>query len=71
MADFHHDETATLIRMANQIATAFRAEPEPAAVAAIADHVGHFWTRGMRTRLAAIAADVDQPLDPLVRKAVG
>ncbi|ACA16814.1 conserved hypothetical protein [Methylobacterium sp. 4-46] len=65
------DQTAKLIRMANQIATFFHPYPEEEAVAGIARHVKDFWTPKMRDALAAACADGAAGLDPLVLRAFG
>lgn len=64
-----HDDSAALVRMANQIAAAFRSQP--GAEAGIADHLRQFWTRGMRERLRGLAVEGEAPLDPLVLQALG
>jgi len=65
-------QNETLIRMANQIAAFF--EPmadQDAAIGAIAQHLGRFWTPRMRQRLAhAVDAGQDNGLHDLVRIAV-
>jgi hypothetical protein len=70
-AGIPHDDAATLIRMANQIATAFRLEPEDKAVPAMREHIGKFWTRAMRTRLNTLAAADTPDLDARIRRAFG
>ncbi|MBT9291455.1 formate dehydrogenase subunit delta [Prosthecodimorpha staleyi] len=71
MPGIAHDDAATLIRMANQIATAFRLEPEDRAVPAMREHIGKFWTRAMRTRLKTLAAADTPDLDARIRRAFG
>jgi len=44
---------ASLVRMANQIASFFGAQPGDQAVAATADHISKFWDPRMRAALAA------------------
>ena len=56
-----------LIHMANQIATAFHAEGEAAAIAMTADHIGKFWDPRMRAGLAAALAG--EGLGPVARAA--
>ena len=50
--------TPTLVRMANQIAGFFRAQPGDAAVAATADHIKKFWDSRMRKDLAVHRATI-------------
>ncbi|MFE1600372.1 formate dehydrogenase subunit delta [Methylobacterium sp. ID0610] len=65
------DQTAKLIRMANQIATFFHPYPEEEGVSSVAKHIQDFWTPKMREALAAYCAADGQGLDPLVLKAFG
>lgn len=66
-----HDDAAHLIRMANQIATAFRLEPDDKAITAMREHIGKFWTRAMRERLKALATTAAPDLDARIRRAFG
>ncbi len=59
-----------LIRMANQIALAFRLEPRERALASVADHIKSFWTPKMRRDIAAHAALGGEGLDPLALAAL-
>ena len=59
-------ENTRLLIMARQIADFFRAYPEDEAVAAIADHINHFWTRRMRDDFLAFARARPDEVDPLV-----
>jgi formate dehydrogenase subunit delta len=59
-----------LIRMANQIATFFRAYPEGQAVKEVHDHLMAFWTPSMREKLRACARSKGGELDPVVTKAI-
>jgi formate dehydrogenase subunit delta len=59
-----HGEVATLARMANQIASFFRAYPHEAAAHGVRDHIAAFWTPTMRAELTAHADEL--ALDPLV-----
>ena len=54
-----------LAYMANQIATAFRAQPGEAA-AAVADHINKFWEPRMRAQLLAQLDAGGAGLDPTV-----
>ena len=56
---------AKLIHMANQIADNFRIQPEPVAIAAIAEHIARYWTPRMRREILAHAAAGGAGLDPL------
>jgi formate dehydrogenase subunit delta len=55
-----------LAYMANQIATAFRAQPRDAAAAAVADHINKFWEPRMRARLFERLDAGGPGLDPVV-----
>lgn len=57
--------TPTLVRMANQIASFFRVQPEAEAVAATADHIRKFWDPRMRRDLTAHLKAGGAGLDPL------
>ena len=59
-----------LAMMANQIGAFFKAQGEPEAPAAIADHLKKFWDPGMRADIVAHLASGGAGLDPLVAKAV-
>ncbi len=61
--------TPTLVRMANQIAGFFRAQPGDAAVAATADHIKKFWDPRMRKDLAVHLQAGGAGLDPLALEA--
>ena len=50
-------ETATLVRMANQIAGYFKVYPEEEAVAEITKHLKSFWDPRMRLRLIHAITD--------------
>lgn len=65
----HHTSPAEqIVRMANQIATAFRHLPETEAVVHIREHIEQFWTRRMREHLADLVHRHD--IHPVVRQAV-
>lgn len=53
---------ASIVRMANQIAVAFAAAPDPAA--ATAEHIASFWDPRMRAQLRAAAAEEKSGLHP-------
>lgn len=55
-----------LAYMANQIATAFRAQPREGAAAAVADHINKFWEPRMRAQLLAQLDAGGAGLDPTV-----
>jgi len=59
-----------LVYMANQIATAFGAQGEDAAVAQTADHIQKFWTPQMRRDLLSLAKTDDSAFKPALRKAL-
>lgn len=55
-----------LVRMANQIATFFKSQPENERVAGVATHINKFWEPRMRRQFFALVdADVEG-FDPLV-----
>jgi formate dehydrogenase subunit delta len=55
MSEIAKHQPARLARMARQIADFFRSQPDDKAVAAIADHINHFWTLRMRTEFLDFA----------------
>jgi formate dehydrogenase subunit delta len=59
-----------LTHMANQIAAFFRSQPEPDAVAGIADHIRSFWNIVMRREAYAHLDAGCEGLDPLARRAL-
>lgn len=61
--------TPTLIRMANQIAGFFRAQPGDEAVAATADHIRKFWDPRMRRDLSHHLQTGGAGLDPVALRA--
>jgi formate dehydrogenase subunit delta len=68
MSNAPHDSAEQLVRMANDIGNFFRAEPDREdAIAGIAKHIGSFWTKSMRRK---IAAHGDAGLDELPREAL-
>lgn len=65
-----HSPSDTLVRMANQIGKAFRAQGEEKAVAAIANHVKMFWEPRMKTQIFAHLDEGGDGLDPVTLKAL-
>lgn len=64
-------ETENLVRMANNIAAFFNADPDrEAAVAGVADHIKKFWEPRMKTAILAHDAKGGEDLHELVRKAL-
>jgi formate dehydrogenase subunit delta len=59
-----------LVRMANQIATFFRAQGEATAPAMVADHLEKFWEPRMRTAIIAHGRAGGDGLDPIAAAAV-
>jgi formate dehydrogenase subunit delta len=60
-----------LARMANQIATFFKAQPSQDRAALVAKHLEDFWEPRMRRQLLEVVRDGDAGLDPLVIEAAG
>ncbi|MGE3830538.1 MAG: formate dehydrogenase subunit delta [Parvibaculaceae bacterium] len=67
MAD--HDKASEILRMANQIATAFQAYPHDEAVKETANHIKSFWDPRMRKHLAEILAQRPNDLSAIAREA--
>lgn len=65
-----HDNTATLIRMANQIAQFFATGPEAEGVEGVASHINQFWDPRMRRRFLAAAEAHRSELHPLTAAAL-
>jgi len=64
-------ETENLVRMANNIAAFFNADPDrEAAAAGVADHIRKFWEARMKSAILAYEAKGGEGLDDLVRKAL-
>ena len=63
-------KTETLARMANQMASFFRAYPEEEAATGIRQHIVAFWTPGMRSQFRDFAREDGAGLDPLVAQAM-
>ncbi len=59
-----------LVRMANQIATFFRHQPEEDAVTATMQHIKDFWNPMMRREIYAFLEDGGRGLEPLALKAL-
>ncbi len=59
-----------LVRMANQIATFFKAQGATSAPEEIADHLVKFWDPRMRSQILAHLDKGGAGLDPLAREAV-
>ncbi|CAN7436515.1 formate dehydrogenase subunit delta [Rhizobium sp. LjRoot98] len=55
-----------LVRMANQIATFFKSQPEAERVAGIATHINKFWEPRMRKAFFELIEQDDAGFDPLV-----
>jgi formate dehydrogenase subunit delta len=65
-----HGGAEHLVKMANDIGNFFRAEPvREDAVAGIANHIAKFWTKRMRSKLAAHLQNGEAGLDDLPREA--
>ena len=65
-------EIERLVKMANDIARFFEAEPDHAeAVSGVAGHLTRFWDPRMRREIAAHAAAGGAGLSPLALEAVG
>ncbi|WP_372892836.1 formate dehydrogenase subunit delta [Rhodosalinus sp.] len=60
-----------LARMANQIATFFKAQPGGDHAARVAKHLEDFWEPRMRRQLLALVQAGHADLDPLVVEAAG
>jgi formate dehydrogenase subunit delta len=68
MSSDAHSGAEHLVQMANDIGNFFRAEPvREDAIAGIANHIGKFWTKRMRQKLAAHG---ESGLDDLPREAL-
>ena len=59
----------TLVRMANQIADFFKAQPGDDAVAGAAEHIRRFWDPRMRAKMAEHLAHGGDGLNPLAKQA--
>ena len=63
------DQLRDILRMANQIATAFQAYPHDEAVSQTAYHIKSFWDPRMRKQLAELMAKRPNELTPIAREA--
>jgi formate dehydrogenase subunit delta len=59
----------TLVRMANQIADFFKAQPGEDAVVGTADHIRRFWDPRMRVKMAEHLAHGGEGLTPIAKEA--
>jgi formate dehydrogenase subunit delta len=59
----------TLVRMANQIADFFKAQPGNDAVKGAAEHIRRFWDPRMRAKMAEHLAHGGEGLSPLAKEA--
>ncbi len=59
-----------LVRMANQIALAFRLQQPDEAVTGVANHIRSFWTPKMRRDIAARIDRDAADVDPVAKKAI-
>ena len=64
-----HDNTAHLVKMANEISNFFRLRPEEQAIAGTANHIKRFWDPRMRKKMAEHLAHGGEGLTPLAREA--
>lgn len=60
----------TLVRMANQIGTFFRAQGEEAVISGVREHLTLYWTSGMRSQILLLARNGASGLTPAVRLGV-
>lgn len=60
-----HDK---IVRMANQIATFFKSQPEAERAAGVANHINKFWEPRMRRQFFE-ELEKGAPFDPLVKEA--
>lgn len=66
-----HDGPEQIIRMANDIGSFFRVEPDrKVALDGISNHINKFWTRRMRQRLLDYVAQGGNELDELPLEAI-
>ena len=65
-----HDDTAHLVKMANEISFFFRMRPEEQAIAGTADHIRKFWDPRMRAAIVAHLERGGEGLDETVMRAV-
>lgn len=65
-----HDKFAALVRMANQIAVAFRVQPHAEAVASTAEHIQLYWSRKMRADIISYVDAGGQGLEAMTIEAI-
>ncbi len=65
-----HSPNDTLVRMANQIGKAFRAQGEERAITGISNHVKLFWEPRMKKQIFAHLDEGGDGLEPLTLKAL-
>lgn len=65
----HDHITEKLVRMANQIATFFKSQPESERLAGIATHINKFWEPRMRAQFFELVDAGGNGFDPLVMSA--
>lgn len=65
----HEQNAEKLIRMANQIATFFKSQPEAERLAGIATHINKFWEPRMRRQFFEMIDAQSEDFDPLVVEA--
>ncbi|MBB4009230.1 formate dehydrogenase subunit delta [Allorhizobium taibaishanense] len=65
----HEQNAEKLIRMANQIATFFKSQPEAERLAGIATHINKFWEPRMRRQFFEMIDGQSEGFDPLVVEA--
>lgn len=65
-----HSPNDTLVRMANQIGKAFRAQGEEKAILGISNHVKLFWEPRMKKQIFAYLDEGGEGLEPLALKAL-
>jgi formate dehydrogenase major subunit len=68
--DHPEHRLGALVRMANQIARQFAADPSHAAVAGVAKHLDSFWEHEMRVDLARAIEAGSVTVDPIVVEAI-
>jgi formate dehydrogenase subunit delta len=57
---------AKLVRMANQIATFFKSQPEAERIHGVATHINKFWEPRMRKAFFELVEQGDAGFDPIV-----
>ncbi len=64
------NDASHLVIMANQIADAFKASPEPEAVVGVANHIKSFWAPRLRQRLMDHVDSHPGAVQPVALKAL-